>query len=109
MYENHFPQSGKYQIRRARQVSAVEAKAIAESVRDSPNDQLGLGVLAPDRRHVAAPLLARVHVHLSQSLPDNSEKSVHIQKLGPFGIAAVELLWNDERYSVSLHLGKLGG
>lgn len=58
MYEYHFTSSGERKVRLARQVSPVQAKAIAQCMYEAGNFHLGLRVLAPDGSHV----LAAIHI-----------------------------------------------
>jgi hypothetical protein len=54
MDEDHFSPARKDEIRRSGQISPVQTKPIAKRMDETPNDNLRLGVLAFDQRHLAA-------------------------------------------------------
>lgn len=54
VYEYHFVSCGKRKVGLAREVSSVQAEAIAESMHEAADLHLGLRVLTPDGSHVLA-------------------------------------------------------
>ena len=62
MNENHSPESGKDEIRLARQIRSMEAEAEAHRMNEASHDELGSRVLRTDRAHAAAGLFACVDV-----------------------------------------------
>ena len=52
----------QHQVRRARQIAAVEAKSVAEPVDEAPDDDFGARIRSPDARHDGAALCRRVSV-----------------------------------------------
>lgn len=63
MNEKRDPVLGKDEIRRSRQVAAMKAEAIAESVRDAAHDKLGIGVALAHAPHQRRPSLGADDVH----------------------------------------------
>jgi hypothetical protein len=51
MYENHLPETGKYNIRRPRKFTAVKSKAIAERMRQTSDNNFGARIFAPNPGH----------------------------------------------------------
>ncbi|HEY3639290.1 MAG TPA: hypothetical protein VGK90_14170 [Rhizomicrobium sp.] len=63
MHENHLLAGRKNKIGPAGQVGSMQPKTIAGAVSDSPDEQLGLCILAADERHARAALARRERVH----------------------------------------------
>jgi hypothetical protein len=57
MNEDRLPVPGKDEVRRAWQISAMEAEAKPHGVDELPDDNLGIGVDLADAAHVGAALL----------------------------------------------------
>ena len=52
----------QHQVRRARQIAAVEAKSVTEPVNEAPDDDFGTRVRGPNARHDGATLCRRVSI-----------------------------------------------
>lgn len=52
----------QHQVRRARQIAAVEAKSVTEPVDEAPDDDFGTRVRGPNARHDGATLCRRVSI-----------------------------------------------
>lgn len=63
VHEKRDPVFGKHEIRRSRQVAAMKAEAIAESVGDPAHDELGIGVALAHAPHQRRPSLGADDVH----------------------------------------------
>jgi hypothetical protein len=72
MNENHGLVLGQHHVRPARQLSSVQAKAVAQPVHQRSNNDFRLGVLAPDTTHVPASALFAQPVSHTNVFPDTT-------------------------------------
>ena len=92
VHEDHLSQTGKRQIRRARQVPAMEAKAVTQRVRHPANGTLRCRVLPADSTHQRRP-----HSRQSVELRDFWSRS----RREPLGGSNLSVAASDTRSSSS--------
>lgn len=75
MHQDNCRVAPEHDVRLAREVRLLKAKAKAERVKDPTDDPLGIRIPASNGRHVAAPLLCRDLVHRRDPLaPETADQ-----------------------------------
>ncbi len=86
VHQDHFLTRDKYQVRRSRQISAMQSKSESEPVRNLPHDQLRLGILLPYLAHLRADLIFATVLHHNKPYDASDQTAADIEAFIEAGI-----------------------